>query len=418
MSSDLSSAYWAELRTHWRVLLAAFVGMGFGLSLGAFTTALFGPPLIAEFGWTRSQFALASAGSIVMLLVLPFAGRLTDRFGVRKVAIFGVVGIPLCEVALSQMSGSFAQFMALSTLKVALGAMVSSTIYSSLIADRFVAARGFGFAVIMTAPPLVGAVVSPMLAQVIADHGWRVAYLVVGAVTLAGGLSALLIVPAHVAKKAARGGNSMKQDFGIVARQPMFWLIVGGMFLCNLPSALGAAQMKLMALGMGATAQIAVTMISAYALGIICGRFACGLALDRIPARLVAAVMLTLPGLGFLGLWSDLDAGWFLIASMALVGVAQGAEGDLAAYLVSRYFDIRTYGFVMGMVAATLSAAAASGSLLLSAMLRGNEDYGPFVLLGAIVTFAGAALFLGLGKLPPASAEAIAPDEVNSGVKT
>ena len=199
----------------------------------------------------------------------------------------------------------------------------------------------------------------------------------------------------------------MKDDFSIVARQPVFWLIVGGMFLCNLPSALGAAQMKLMALGMGASAEVAVTMISAYALGIICGRFACGLALDRAPARLVAAVMLALPALGFLGLWSDFDMGWFLIASMALVGVAQGAEGDVAAYLVSRYFDIRNYGFVMGMVASMLSAAAASGSLLLSAMLRGNEDYGPFVLFAAIVTLVGAVLFLGLSKRPPASFEAL-----------
>ncbi len=407
MRSDLSSAYLAELRTHWRVLLAAFVGMGFGLSLGAFTTALFGPPLIAEFGWTRSQFALSSAGSIVMLLVLPFAGRLTDRFGVRRVAIVGVVGIPLCEVALSQMGGSFVQFMALSTLKVALGALVSATIYSSLVADRFVAARGFGFAVIMTAPPLVGALVSPLLAEVIAEYGWRAGYLATGALTLTGGLAALGIVPAHVASKAERSGSSMKSDFRLVARQPVFWLIVSGMFLCNLPSALGAAQMKLMALGMGASAEVAVTMISAYALGIICGRFACGLALDRMPARLVAAVMLALPALGFLGLWSNFDTGWFLIASMALVGVAQGAEGDVAAYLVSRYFDIRTYGFVMGMVASMLSAAAASGSLLLSALLRGNEDYHPFVLLAAIVTLVGAALFLGLGKRPPASFEAL-----------
>ena len=407
MRSNLSSAYRAELRTHWRVLLAAFVGMGFGLSLGAFTTALFGPPLIAEFGWTRSQFALSSAGSIVMLLVLPFAGRLTDRFGVRRVAVVGVIGIPLCEVALSQMGGSFVQFMALSTLKVALGAMVSSTIYSSLVADRFVAARGFGFAVIMTAPPLVGAIVSPLLAEVIAEYGWRIGYLATGAVTLLGGLAALGIVPAHVAKKAGGAGTSMKSDFSLVARQPVFWLIVGGMFLCNLPSALGAAQMKLMALGMGASVEVAVTMISAYALGIICGRFACGLALDRAPARLVAAVMLALPALGFLGLWSDFDMGWFLIASMALVGVAQGAEGDVAAYLVSRYFDIRNYGFVMGMVASMLSAAAASGSLLLSAMLRGNEDYGPFVLFAAIVTLVGAVLFLGLSKRPPASFEAL-----------
>lgn len=405
MSGNLTRAYLAELRTHWRVLLAAFVGLGFGLQLGAFTTPLFGPALLREFGWTRSQYALVSSVGIVMLLVLPFAGRLTDRFGVRRVAIAGVIGVPLCEVALSRMGGSLEQFLALYALKAALGTLVSTTIYSSLIAERFVAARGFAFAVIMTGPPLVGAFATPALAAVIFEHGWRMGFLVLAAVTLAGGLTALLIVPPSTSAKARDGGNSLGKDFRLVARQPVFWLIVGGMFLCNMPQALGSTQMKLMALDAGASVPIAVNMISAYAVGIVIGRLACGLALDRMSARGVAAIMLALPALGFLGLWSDFDMAWFLIASMLLVGVAQGAEGDVAAYLVTRYFDLRTYGFVMGMVSSALSASSAGGALVLSGMLRGNEDYMPFLLFAVAVTLVGASLFLGLGKRPPASAE-------------
>ncbi len=407
MSQGLPGAYLAELRTHWRVLLAAFIGLGFGINLGLFTSPLFGPALLKEFGWTRSQYALVSTVAIVMLLILPFAGRLTDLFGVRRVAIVGVIGVPLCEAALSQMSGSIGQFLAISALKAALGTLVSTTIYSTLVAERFVAARGFAFAVIMTGPALVGALATPVLAQVTFDHGWRTGYLVLAAVTLLGGLSAMLIVPAHVARKAARSANSMWQDFRIVARQPVFWLIVGGMFLCNLPQSIGSAQMKLMALDAGATVQVAVTMISAYAVGIVIGRFACGLALDRVPARHVAAIMLALPALGFFGLWSDYDPAWFLIGAMAIIGVAQGAEGDVAAYLVTRYFDLVTYGFVMGMVASAMSASSASGALMLSITLRNNENYMPFLLFATAVTIVGAALFLGLSKRPPASLEAL-----------
>jgi MFS family permease len=405
-TQSLNAAYWQELRAHWRVLLAAFVGLGFGLSLGLFTSPLFGPPLLREFGWTRSQFALVSTVSIVMLLVLPFAGRLTDQFGVRKVALAGVIGVPLSEVALAMQSGSLTQFLALSALKAALGTLVSTTIYSSLVADRFVAARGFAFAVVMTGPALVGAFATPVLAEVIFAYGWRTGYLVLAAVTLAGGLCALAIVPAHAARKR-RSENSLAEDFRKVARQPVFWLIVGGMFLCNMPQSLGSAQLKLMALDAGATVLVAVTMISAYAAGIVIGRFACGLALDRFAARNVAALMLCVPAFGFFGLWTDFDAPWFLIFAMVLVGVAQGAEGDVAAYLVTRYFDIRTYGFVMGMVASALSAASSAGALVLSATLRGGESYMTFLLVAVAVTLVGASLFLGLNKRPPASAEVI-----------
>jgi hypothetical protein len=40
---------------------------------------LFGPHLINEFGWARSQFAVIGTLAIVMLFILPFASGLTDR---------------------------------------------------------------------------------------------------------------------------------------------------------------------------------------------------------------------------------------------------------------------------------------------------------------------------------------------------
>ena len=51
----------SEFRLNWQPLLAASIGLAMGSALGHYTLSLFGPALIAEFGWTKAQFALVGA---------------------------------------------------------------------------------------------------------------------------------------------------------------------------------------------------------------------------------------------------------------------------------------------------------------------------------------------------------------------
>ncbi|HMO68161.1 MAG TPA: hypothetical protein PKE25_05780 [Novosphingobium sp.] len=62
-------SYGAELIRHRRVLAAAMLGMGFGLLLNNYVAGLFGPELIAEFGWSRSDFARATVVPTVLVML-------------------------------------------------------------------------------------------------------------------------------------------------------------------------------------------------------------------------------------------------------------------------------------------------------------------------------------------------------------
>lgn len=395
--------YAEEIVRHRRVLAAAMFGMGFGLLLNNYVAGLFGPRLIAEFGWSKADYALVSVVPIVMMVIVPFVGRLADLFGVRRVAVVGVLGIPASFFALSLMRGGLVEFLVLTGALMTFGTLTSSTIYTRLVAERFDRARGIAFAIVLTGPPLIGAIAAPLLADLIAAEGWRAGYRALAVVTLAGGLGAVALIPAGPLPtlRAARRPGTFIADFRAIAGRRVFWLIVAGMFLCNLPQSLGSSQLKLMALDSGATAQVAVVMLSSYALGVIAGRIACGLALDRFDTRMVAFATLSLPAVGFAMLWSPFDAGWLMIAAMALVGMAQGAEGDIGAFLVTRHFDLANYSFVLGLVSAALSAASSIGAMTLSIMLRGEGDFGGFVFLSAIVTAVGAGLFLLIDRHPP-----------------
>lgn len=394
----MGSAYWGELRTHWRPLLAATMGLGFGIGLSAYTMSLFAPKLIAEFGWPRSQFALLGSMGLLMLIAQPITGRLTDRFGVRAVSMVGVLAGPSAYIAFAMQPGSIRAFFAIAVLQIVVGTMTTSPVYTRIVAERFERARGLAFSIVMTGPPLVGAVLAPLLGRFIESEGWRNGYLLMGGITIAFGLIAVAMTPPHIGTRPDEDVPvESKAGYGVIVRNPAFWVLIIGMILVNFPQGLVSAQMKLMLMDSGAQSQTATWLISIYAMGVMVGRFACGLSLDRMQPHHVAALTLSMPAIGMMLMASPFDATIVLALSVAMMGLAQGAEGDVAAYLVSRRFGLNVFSLVMGLVGASIAGGAALGSLTLSYTLGLWGSYAPFLVIGACVTLVGALLFLTLG---------------------
>lgn len=84
--------------------------------------------------------------------------------------------------------------------------------------------------------------------------------------------------------------------------------MLSALLLFNLPQVLGLSQRKIMLVEKGVSPADTTTMISAFAMGILLGRLASGLALDRYPAHVVGMVSMGLPSLGFFLLATSLDA--------------------------------------------------------------------------------------------------------------
>ena len=112
----------------------------------------------------------------------------------------------------------------------------------------------------------------------------------------------------------------------------------------------------------------------------------------------MAALALGLPALGFLIMASPVDTPLALILAVMTMGLAQGAEGDIGAYLVAHRFDLKSYSLVMGFVGASIAGGSALGSVLLSISLRYGDSYAPFLVFSAVLTLIGAGLFYSLGR--------------------
>ncbi len=394
---NASPGYLAELKAHIRPLTAATIGIAFGLSINNYTASLFGAHLVTEFGWDRAEFAKITIFAIVLLPLFPLLGRLTDVRGVRFVAALGVIGMPLTMVAFSQMTGNINLFFAINLAQLICGACLTSTVFNRVVAERFTVARGIAFAIIMSGPPLTGGLAAWLLGPVIGEFGWRGGYLMMGALILMFGLLALALLPAKTPLKARP--STAKRDYGLIVRSPVFWLTALGMFLCNIPQALGSNQLMLMLQenGVPLTASIYVSL---YPFGVFIGRFLTGAALDRYPTHIVGAIGLALPAIGFALLAAPYDGALLLGFAVLLMGLAQGAEGDVAAYAVARHFPLAIFATVMGPVNAATAVGASVGGILLVPMLTHFDNYTPFLILSVAVTILGAIALFALGRFP------------------
>lgn len=402
--------YFGELKTHWQPLAAATAGLSAGLSLSAYTNAAMGPQFLEAFAWNRADFVLTGVITLLTFVFLPVYGRLTDLFGVRRVAVIGVVGLPACWVAYAMMSGPIWQYFAINVVLIGLGVTTTPAIYSRIVATCFVKARGLALAIAISGPPLLGAMLAPLLEVVNRTYGWRAGCLTVAAVIAGIGALALLLIPAtdsetrRVARQRNTGG-----DYRTIARSPVFWLLLSGVLLCNLYHTVTTSQLGVMLADEVAGETVAV-LISVFATAVIVGRFVCGVALDRFPPHLVAAIAMGLPGLGCLLIASPWNSVTALVVAVCCLGAAWGAEGDVIAYLVARRFSLAMYSTVLSILSAAIGVSSALGALILSQTLQAGPSFNGFLTFAGTAAFVGGALFLLLGRQSmPAPTEPAVP---------
>jgi MFS family permease len=398
-------SYLGELRINWRYVGAACVGLGSGFGLNQYVAGTFADHLIGEFGWSKSQFALTGLTIIISMIALPITGRLTDRFGVMRIAPIGVALTPLFYLAYAAMPGSFAIFFAINVVQTALvGATTTSTVYSRLIAERFLRARGMALSLAACSPAAAAAVIIPLLSGFIESHGWRAGYLMLAGGTAITGLIAMLLVPRGPRAAAEPTTASAKQPFHYreIFANRAYQIIVAGVLLANITHMVMAPQLKLMLLEHGLSGELAASMLSLFAVGIMIGRLGCGVALDRFPSHIVSAIALGLPAIGIFILLSGVQDMIVIGAAVLMIGMSTGAEFDVLGYLAMRFFRVEIYSTVYSSIAIMVSLSSAAGAGLLSLTLKLTDSYVPFLIGGAISTLVGAGLFLLLGRIAPA----------------
>ncbi|MBQ1762237.1 MAG: MFS transporter, partial [Aquincola sp.] len=77
-----------------------------------------------------------------------------------------------------------------------------------------------------------------------------------------------------------------------------------------------------------------------------------------------------------------------------------GAEFDVAAYLVARYFGMRDYGRLFGVHLGLITIASALAPMLSGMLYRNAGTYTPMLAVCGTAFIIGALLLLPLGRYP------------------
>lgn len=395
--------YLGELRINWRYVAAATVGLASGYMLNHFINGIFAPHLIEAFGWSRAQYALIGLTILIGVVTMPIAGRLTDLHGVRPMATVGVVVTPLLFLALAMQGGSFAYYFAINVAQLVLvGTTTTSMVYSRLIAERFDRARGLALSI--GAPAAAAAAFMPLLNGFIEAHGWRAGYVAVAIATAIAGTAALLLLPrrrGEAALATPKARRSVKEDYPEIFRSRAFRIIVAGKYFCCLTMMVQASQLKLVFHDKGLDSSTGAWLMSTYAIGIAVGRFLSGLALDRFAAHIVAALVFALPGVGLFLIGTDLSDPTWLAVAVVIVGISTGAELDVSAFLVMRFFRVEIYSSVYSLTQVIIAFAGTTGTLLLSLSLKVGGGFGLFYMTTGVIAMLGGLIFLLLGRERP-----------------
>jgi MFS family permease len=124
----------------------------------------------------------------------------------------------------------------------------------------------------------------------------------------------------------------------------------------------------------GVSAQGAAMASSIVGIALLIGRVGTGYLLDRFFAPRLAAFFFCGASAG-IGLLMFGAGGKAALVAAFLVGLGMGAEGDIIAYSLSRYFGLKAFGTAYGYAFGAFVLAGALGTLLMGAGFDSTKAY-------------------------------------------
>ncbi|WP_066858828.1 MFS transporter [Sphingobium sp. TCM1] len=351
----------------WRVLLAAVVGLAFSPGPMIFgSLGLFAPHLADSFGWGRGAIMLSlTFFNIAGVLASSFTGQLIDRLGVRTVLFPSLIMLATGFLGLSLTGGSLFAFYGLTFLWGALTVGTQSISYTKLITGWFIQRRGLAVGIAAAGLGLGYTVIPLLVAQLLAVMDWRPALCAMAALLIVPFLLNLLLSHPNmnaVAKQGDGDGLSLSE----ARRTGSFWLMASAILLASMALTGVVPHIALLALDRGLPTAQAAIVASTYGLSTIFGRVLVGALADHFFVPRVAICFFAMSAAGFIlaAFVGDTHSVGLLALVALTIGLGFGAESDVIALFISRYFGQRCFGAIYGDLLAIFLIGASAGPAL------------------------------------------------------
>jgi MFS family permease len=374
-----------------------------------YTHGTFVVAIVRETDWSRGQVQFGfTIMSLMAIITAPTIGWLVDRFGARIVALTSLFGFLLGCAVLAMTGTSIFSYYVGWVLLAILAAGTLPITWTSVINEWFVENRGLALGLTLSGTGIAASLAPAYASGLITDYGWRSAYLLLALSVLAIGLPVVYLFFRSPESTEQISSNPLnhgaESESGLSLSEALsgyhFWIIAFSIFcvagsiaglITNIVPLLTDRNFSV-AEASGFTGLIGVSVIT--------GRLLIGYLIDRFWAPLIAAIFLSTPGIGALLLiGSSLEPLWISV-SVILIGLAAGAEVDLFAYLTSRYFGLKRYGSIYGVVFMVFSVSAGLAPAVFGFSFDLYGSYDLIFPIAAVLSIIGGLAMLLLGAYP------------------
>ncbi len=406
---------WAIVATSTFAIIASIPGQTMGV--GVFTDYL-----IDALGVSRGQLSLAYMfGTLISGMILPFAGRLIDRFGVRVVAMIASVGLAVSLLATSlsdRIVGTlsvyvvegFLVYLAMTVITLCFlmirffGQGTLTMVGRVAMGKWFNHRRGLATAIsgVFVTFGFSGAPL--FLDYLIESFGWRGAYVVLAG-SIGIGMSIIawifyrdnpeqcgLVMDGVTDKgwldKQAEKAHQIRKEFtrSEAVRTLTFWAFTLGMATFGL--VITAVTFHLTSLGeeMGRSRAVTLAIFWPMSLIGVGVRFTSSWLSDRtaIPLKWLLVVMMIAEMVGTVGLlFFDSTLGWVMVA--VGYGITSGLMGALLNIAWPRFFGREHLGAISGLEMSVLVWASAVGPWIFSVARNFTGNYKAAIIICALM---------------------------------
>jgi MFS family permease len=395
----------AEFRRGWHILLLAALGVATCVT----ATVLYGfgtlvIPLQQSFGLARADLQL----SITCLFLgagvaCHLAGVLNQRYGMRSVTALSLLALSSGYLALTLFHGTLWHLYLGFALLAFAGVGTLQVTWSHLVNEWFEHNRGLALAIVLSGTGLAASLLPPLLAWSIARWDWRAGFVVMAAPTLLLTLPLTLLwmrSPARPAAAQLTDAVLPGEPWSLAIRGRKFWTLTFALTLA-VSAVLGLLTSVIPLLrDKGFNAAAASGIFSSFGVSLVVGRVLVGYLLDRLWPAGVSAAALALPAIGCLMLLTIHSNVAALVAACVLIGIGTGAEFDISAYLLARYFGMRDFGRLYGLLLGIVTFASALAPALFGILYRSSGSYDSMLEVAVGCFIVGPGLLLTLGLVP------------------
>ena len=391
----------------WLAVAASAIGMVLCVgTLALYSFGVFVRPLTTEFGWSRTGlFAALSFFQFGLAFSSPIWGVLVDRFGPRRVILFSLVALSLLVGSLGLLTPNLWHLYLVFLGIPLLGGGASPLGYSAVMVRRFDRRLGLALGFSLLGVGLGGAILPPLAQVLLAEFGWRTAYVALGVLTLVVTLPAALVATRNVPGPVARRTGA-PLAIGPMLRTRAYVLMAVAFVLLGTVSVGVLAHLVPMMVDHGFTPAEAARIAALAGLAVVVVRGGLGWVLDRVHAPYVLAAVAAVAGaVPLLLAFGEGPAAGYLAA--VLLGGAIGAEVDFVSFLVRRYFGQAAFGRLYGVAFGLYILGTAVGPVTLASSFDRLGGYRPGLVLFAALGLLAAALALAMPRYAaPAHARA------------